>query len=230
VGLWTPEGIRDELTAAFRERRIVTAGIGAAFPWEETDPTGLPTSHAYSVIGWDAASERITLRNPWGAGERRDVADGATDGVFEVTLGEFTRFFDTFACEAAPGGPPRLDPGPGPDLLHEVARGETLSGIADRYYGIMRLYEDLVTANWPMDADRIEVGQVLHIPRLPEPRISVAAGDTLERIALYWYGDPDRSGEILLANQDVLPDPSHLPEGQSIVIPMTGAELEPLGA
>lgn len=228
VLLNTADTLRQELTEAFAQRRIVTASLQKPFPWER-DPTGLPTGHAYTVLTWNEASEILTLRNPWGDTERVDQPDGANDGVFEMRFEEFASVFDFINLEGGAGLPPALEFPPA-DHLHQVLQGETLSGIADRYYGIMRLFGDLVTANWPevTDPDKIEAGMTLKIPRMRVPQISISPGDTLNSLALYWYGDAGRASEIFDANRDVLADPEQIPEGVSVKIPMTGAELPPL--
>lgn len=88
------------LTEAFRERRIVTAGIRNAMPWSDgRTAIDLPMGHAYTVMDWDAGTEVVTLRNPWGHGERNDDTDVVDDGVFTMTLDEFLANFTTIAYE-----------------------------------------------------------------------------------------------------------------------------------
>ena len=52
-----------------------------------------------------------------------------------------------------------------PDEWHIVAPGETLSGIAQEYYGDAGKYKDLAHANNIMNPDKIRVGQKIQIPR-----------------------------------------------------------------
>jgi nucleoid-associated protein YgaU len=52
-----------------------------------------------------------------------------------------------------------------PDEWHIVAPGETLSGIAQEYYGDAGKYKDLARANNIMNPDKIRVGQKIQIPR-----------------------------------------------------------------
>ena len=49
---------------------------------------------------------------------------------------------------------------------HEVKKGETLSKIAEEYYGDSTLYPKILDANRDIlkDPDRIKVGQKLRIP------------------------------------------------------------------
>jgi osmotically-inducible protein OsmY len=52
-----------------------------------------------------------------------------------------------------------------PDEWHIVTAGETLSGIAQEYYGDAGKYKDLARANNIMNPDKIRVGQKIQIPR-----------------------------------------------------------------
>ncbi len=49
---------------------------------------------------------------------------------------------------------------------HEVVPGDTLSKIAEKYYGDSSLYRDIFEANRDQldDPDKIQVGQKLRIP------------------------------------------------------------------
>lgn len=91
----TIEKLTTILTEAFREQRVVTA-------WSLDSHTGttffqgIPSNHAYSVIGWDPKSSKITLRNPWGPvrGSEPETddgrpLDGCLDGVFTMDLDHF---------------------------------------------------------------------------------------------------------------------------------------------
>lgn len=52
-------------------------------------------------------------------------------------------------------------------LIHTVKEGETLTGLAYRYYKNAYLYNDICKANNLKNCDLIEVGQQLIIP-LPQ--------------------------------------------------------------
>ena len=54
------------------------------------------------------------------------------------------------------------------ETVHEVIRGDTLSGIAKKYYGKASLYPKIFEANRDQldNPDRIKVGQKLRIPKL----------------------------------------------------------------
>ena len=48
---------------------------------------------------YDAATDQVNLRNPWGSGESTDdrgtVLDGTDDGVFNLSLTDFDSIFRT---------------------------------------------------------------------------------------------------------------------------------------
>jgi nucleoid-associated protein YgaU len=54
------------------------------------------------------------------------------------------------------------------ETIHEVVRGDTLSGIAKKYYGKASLYPKIFEANRDQleNPDMIKVGQKLRIPKL----------------------------------------------------------------
>jgi len=76
---------RNKLTRAFKDGRIVTAAVMTE------NRLKLPKGHAYSVIGWDAKTDRITVRNPWGSNPKG--APGEANGVFTLPLTEFDEIF-----------------------------------------------------------------------------------------------------------------------------------------
>jgi hypothetical protein len=94
---------RDKLDAAFRDKKIVTAAIFGKTNKKEDKNTALPTKHGYSVIGWDRATDTVTLRNPWGNRELQDAngkaLDGTDDGVFTMKLADFYKTFNEIAYE-----------------------------------------------------------------------------------------------------------------------------------
>lgn len=97
--------LRTKLSDAMAHGRTVTAGINE-YPWSSgRESNGLPQGHAYTVLGYDRATDRVTLRNPWGHGEPVDAngraADGNDDGTFSMTLAEFDRYFSDISYEQA---------------------------------------------------------------------------------------------------------------------------------
>jgi nucleoid-associated protein YgaU len=116
-----------------------------------------------------------------------------------------------------------------PATYHTVVEGDTLSGIAAKYYGgVMRLYNAIFEANQPMlgDPDEIYPGQNLRIPPVKPPEHTVARGETLAIIAKHWYGDASRAAVI--ASNNGIADPNRIEVGQQLRIPMSGARVAPL--
>ena len=128
---------------------------------------------------------------------------------------------------------------------HEVAAGETLSGIAEKYYGDANLFPLIERANPRVDSRRLKVGQKLLIPdrdsiastaaqpaSAPPARdaadpaspvdglYEVKPGDTLARIAHTQFGREALWEEIYKLNQDVIgPDPAKLKVGMKLKMP-----------
>jgi nucleoid-associated protein YgaU len=109
-----------------------------------------------------------------------------------------------------------------PAVYHTVVSGDTLSQIADRAYGVMRLYDVIFEANTPMldHPDKIYPGQVLRVPPVDPPVHTVTRGETLGSIAKHWYGDAKRYTEIFEANRGVLSSPDVVEVGQQLTIPL----------
>lgn len=86
-----------QVEAAVRERRLMTCGTLAV-----TTP-GLTPNHAYAVLGYDAATQRVRLWNPHGGTFAPKGEPGPTtgypmkDGVFELGLEEWTKQFSGMA-------------------------------------------------------------------------------------------------------------------------------------
>lgn len=99
------ETTRRKLQDALSHGRIVTAGINE-YPWSSgTEDNGLPQGHAYSVLAYDPATDRITVRNPWGRSEPVDASgrplDRNDDGTFTMSLADFDRYFSDISYEQA---------------------------------------------------------------------------------------------------------------------------------
>lgn len=103
-----------------------------------------------------------------------------------------------------------------------VQKGDTLSGISLRIYGVYHLYNMIFGANQPLiqDADEIFPGMVLRIPPGPAsvPH-TVKKGETLSKIAKWWTGDASFYKAIFEANRDQLDDPNKIEIGQVLKIP-----------
>ncbi len=118
---------------------------------------------------------------------------------------------------------------PRQNVIHVVVEGDTLSEIADRYDVEV---EDIVEANAGLEADHIEVGQRIAIPRGSRPTRShvVRRGETLSQIALRYGVDVE---DILRWNRGLRPrslsigrrltiHPRRLPPSESIGRPWAG--------
>lgn len=96
--LTSTSALRLKLQQATAQHQVITAGINKSLnPMGDgrTD-NGLPEAHAYSVLDFDAKSDMITIRNPWGQTEVSDgngPRDGVDDGTFKMPLTEFKSTF-----------------------------------------------------------------------------------------------------------------------------------------
>lgn len=87
---------RDRLEQSLEDDKLVVASA-------KVKASAIPGDHAYTVLAYDRASDSVTLRNPWGRGETKDPTgaprDGQNDGVFSMTLAEFSANFAGFTVE-----------------------------------------------------------------------------------------------------------------------------------
>lgn len=125
-----------------------------------------------------------------------------------------------------------------------VRKGDSLYAIAARELGDGNLWPRIVDANPGVDADSLQVGQVLRLPSAgatngtrtvqadppkPEARPSAARtytvvkGDTLSTISSKHYGTSKRWKDIQRANADVLGGTDRVLVGMELVIPAAGA-------
>lgn len=121
---------------------------------------------------------------------------------------------------------------------HTVKMGDTLFTIADKYYQNGYMYTEIAKANNLTNADQIETGQVLEIPKISTatqnlgigggnttiwgPRIegntyTVIEGDWLSTIAGRAYGDIMAFDKIAKANN--IPNPDLIEPGTVLTIP-----------
>jgi S-formylglutathione hydrolase FrmB len=97
---------------------------------------------------------------------------------------------------------------------HTVVAGDTLSALAQRYYGDPALFRLIANASGILDPNVIGAGQRLVIPNIM--RYTVVAGDTLSGLAQRFYGDASFSQAIAAGNG--LAESAALATGQSVVI------------
>lgn len=98
---------------------------------------------------------------------------------------------------------------------HTVAAGETLSGLALRFYGDADLYPLIATASGIADPGVIAVGQKLIFPDFT--RHTVALGETLSGLSARFYGDANL-GPLIGAASGVGVT-AEVEAGQRLVIP-----------
>ncbi len=112
-----------------------------------------------------------------------------------------------------------------PDLAdvghHTVVAGETCAVLAERWYGEARLGAIISIANRLPDGDPAP-GTVLIRPRLNR-KTTVAAGDTLWKLAEENYGDGGADRTLTLVNMvaaaNFIDDPDHITVGEVIYFP-----------
>ena len=121
---------------------------------------------------------------------------------------------------------------------HTVQPGDTLSELAEQYYGSHQRWSVIVNANPGLDPDRLRVGQTLVIPpqaRQVKPKTparpttpvppgarshTVADGESLSSIAEQYYGHEKHWTRVFDANTTTLSgDPDRLRIGMVLVVP-----------
>ncbi|WP_229745919.1 LysM peptidoglycan-binding domain-containing protein [Rhodococcoides trifolii] len=101
---------------------------------------------------------------------------------------------------------------------HRVAPGDTMSALAQRFYGDASLYPVVASANHVADPNRIDVGTWLLVPELADVgHHTVTPGETLGELATRWYGEPSLYPVIAVANR--LPDPDRIETGSVLIRP-----------
>ncbi len=98
LALTSKAATREKLKASLAQKGAITASTFGA----GSSDKNIMSSHVYAVLGYDPATDRVTIRNPWGAnGEPRGIAhpDSQQDGVFSLTMDEFYQLFNLIAYE-----------------------------------------------------------------------------------------------------------------------------------
>jgi LysM repeat protein len=118
--------------------------------------------------------------------------------------------------------------------VHEVAPGDDLWTLAERYYGEGREWRRIAQANPDLltgGPDRLKVGWRLLIPddgtrpRAENQRtVTVRPGETLSSIAERELGSAERWRDIYRSNRALLADPDELPVGTVLVVPASQRE------
>ncbi len=87
---------RTKLIAAFKAGKVVGAGINGGII-ADTANNGLPLGHAYTVMGYNATTDVISVRNPWG--HTGPTGLPVTRGVFDMPLPDFVESFSDLTIE-----------------------------------------------------------------------------------------------------------------------------------
>ena len=100
------ETLRAWLARAVSQRRLATLHTATAAQ-QRAMPSRLPTSHAMAVLGFDAATDLVTVWNPWGndddpKGSAPRAGYRTRGGVFAIPAAEVVRWFRKLTVEAAP--------------------------------------------------------------------------------------------------------------------------------
>lgn len=100
-------------------------------------------------------------------------------------------------------------------VKHQVVNGDTLSSLAQHFYGDAALFPVIALHNKLADSNHILVGQELEIPYVTF-RHTVRAGDTTASLAQHYYGDSAAKTIIEVANHAGQRD---LVVGERLLIP-----------
>jgi nucleoid-associated protein YgaU len=128
---------------------------------------------------------------------------------------------------------PSKPPAPPAYTSYTVKAGDTMTSIAEEWFGDPNLWDLISKANPLADPQRLKIGQVLKLPAKdvkretvdPAPRTgdviyTVRPGDTLSKIATAYYGDASRWKLIYDVNKVVIgDDESTLKVGMKLTIP-----------
>lgn len=97
----TKNSTRAKLTEATQSNKLMTASINKHIIGKSE--FNLPDGHVYTVLGFDAQTDKVKIRNPWGHTEAQDkdgnAMDGLDDGVFELSVDDFYKAFTMVAYE-----------------------------------------------------------------------------------------------------------------------------------
>jgi S-formylglutathione hydrolase FrmB/LysM repeat protein len=136
------------------------------------------------------------------------VAAGETLSALALRFYGDAELYRLIAVASDIGDPADIDVGQGlvfPDFTrYTVAAGDTLAGVASRFYGDAQLSGLIAAASGIDDPAEIDAGQQLIVPDLT--RYTVVAGDTLAELASRFYGDASFYQLIAGVNGVVNPD------------------------
>jgi len=215
---------------------IVTAAW--LFEPEDIDPMpGLPGANTSVVLqrpGRAPAEQRRgpALREQAAAEPRAPAADDGK-GPVRYTVASLIDEARTFSFDDVPVSYPGERSASRPvseqgGQQHTIAPNETLSDVSKKYYGTAHKWREILLANPGLEADKLQVGQVIEVPAEPSRGQAASGGrriyagrqgDTLSEIAQSELGSVDRTDDLFLANRDVLAKPDQLKVGMHLRIP-----------
>jgi nucleoid-associated protein YgaU len=184
------------------------------------DVTGQGESEAAPIAG---GPEQPATPPGDGRGDapQDEVADAATPDAAEG--------------EEPPSGPPQRPPAPPAEPAYApyvVKEGDTLSSIAQSWFGDAARWDLIQEANPAIDPNRLRIGQVLRLPGRGAVRdpasetdggggtYTVRTGDTLSSIARILLGEERHWRLLYEANRSAIgPNPDAIAVGMRLVIP-----------
>jgi hypothetical protein len=88
--LWT------EIKNAVDQKRPASAGTYGEDRESLYTNSGVYADHSYSILGYSEknGTKYVKIRNPWG--ESEPSGNGANDGIFEMSLADFKKYYQTF--------------------------------------------------------------------------------------------------------------------------------------
>ena len=84
-----------------RQHRLMAAASRKDKPL----PKGIPHSHVFAILEYDATTQLVRMFNPWGNYLRPDGPSGPINGyatrygIFDIPLGDFLQIFGGFTYE-----------------------------------------------------------------------------------------------------------------------------------
>ncbi len=131
---------------------------------------------------------------------------------------------------AAPNSEPKPTAAPVTSTeVYEVQDGDFIITIAEDWFGEPGRHDEIIALNPGVDPTRLQIGQVLKMPRKSQPRTKpvdptlaadeyrIAPNDNFTKIARLLLGDEARALEIAALNPDL--DPGNLQVGTVIKLP-----------
>lgn len=100
LGVTRTSTTRAKLIEALGDCKVVTVATPPrGWPREDTTEDGMPRSHAYSVLSFDASSDAVYLRNPWGTDDGGPEGGEVSEGCFKLSLELLERNFRKIVYE-----------------------------------------------------------------------------------------------------------------------------------